>query len=367
MSAFPGGALPFVTFAALLRANGFAVAPEQTTDFLAAITLLGPRELADISRAGLATLAPPPERRSAYDTLFNLHFRGQAALAGGKEDDEDEVRIQHEQRGEGEPPLGDEINEAGAAAARGEALAQRRFGTADRDEALRQLSREAERRLPQRRSHRRRRARRGAGVDLRRTLREAARNDGEVLKLAHLKRRRRPRKLLLLIDVSGSMKARSEDHLRLAHALVQAVPRAEIFTFGTRLTRITRAMQLKRREQALAGAAAAVSDFDGGTRIGDALAAFLAVPRFAGYARGAAVLVLSDGLERGDASALADAVAKLSRRAWRLSWLTPLALAGAFKPQTQGLMAIERFCDDMAGGGSIPAIVDHVLGLGRAA
>ena len=134
--------------------------------------------------------------------------------------------------------------------------------------------------------------------------------------------------MLLLIDVSGSMKARTEDNLRLAHALTQARRRVEVFTFGTRLTRVTRPMRLKRREQALAAAAQMVSDWDGGTRIGDALKAFLAVPRFAGYARGAVVLIVSDGLERGDPAAMRDAVAKLSRRAWRLSWLTPLAADG---------------------------------------
>ena len=124
-------------------------------------------------------------------------------------------------------------------------------------------------------------------------------------------------------------------------------------------------MRLKRREQALAAAAQVVSDFDGGTRIGDALQAFLAVPRFAGYARGAATLIVSDGLERGDPLALADAVAKLSRRAWRLSWLTPLARGPNFKPQTEALIAVLRFVDDMADGGSTPAIVDHVLALAR--
>ena len=110
----------------------------------------------------------------------------------------------------------------------------------------------------------------------------------------------------------------------------------EVFTFGTRLTRVTRPMRLKRREQALAAAAQIVSDFDGGTRIGDALQAFLAVPRFAGYARGAATLIVSDGLERGDPLALADAVAKLSRRAWRLSWLTPLAHGQEFQAADRG-------------------------------
>ena len=95
--------------------------------------------------------------------------------------------------------------------------------------------------------------------------------------------------------------------------------------FGTRLTRVTRALRRKNRDQALGAASTMVADWDGGTRIGDALQAFLAVPRFAGFARGALALVLSDGLERGDPAAMVDAVARLARLAWRLVWLTPLA------------------------------------------
>ena len=361
----PRAARVFVSFAALLRANNFAVAPEQTTAFLAAIELLGPRSLDEIRRAGLATLAPPPERRATYNRLFDIHFVGSEAIDQPGGDDEEVVRLQEEGRGEDEALLADEANESGLAAARAEALVERRFAQNTTSDALRRLSREAPARLPRRRGHRRMRARRGPWADLRRTLRDSVRNDGEVLRLGRLKRRPRPRKVLLLIDVSGSMKGRTEDNMKLSHALVQAAPNVEVFTFGTRLTRVTRALRVKRREQALFAAAHLVSDWDGGTRIGDALQAFLAVPRFGSYARGAAVIVVSDGLERGDPSALRDAVAKLSRRAWRLSWLTPLATGVGFKPQTEALIAIRRFVDDLVDGGSSIAIVSHLLNLGN--
>jgi uncharacterized protein with von Willebrand factor type A (vWA) domain len=348
----------------LLRANGFAVAPEQTTAFLAAIELLGPRSLEHIRKAGLATLAPPPERRTTYDRLFDLHFRGSEAIEPAEGDGEEVVRLQEEGRGEDEPPLADEANESGLAAARAEALVERRFARDTTGDALRRLSREAAARLPRRRGHRRRRARRGPFADLRRTLRESVRNDGEVLRLGRLRRRPRPRRILLLIDVSGSMKARTEENIKLAHALSHAARNVEVFTFGTRLTRVTRALRLKRREQALNATAHLVSDWDGGTRIGDALQAFLAVPRFGSYARGAAVVIISDGLERGDPAALRDAVAKLSRRAWRVSWLTPLATTAGFQPQTEALIAIRRFVDDLVDGGSSAAVVTHLLSLG---
>ena len=355
----------FVSFVTLLRLNGFAVAPEQTVAFLAAIELLGPNSLDDIRRAGLATLAPPPERHATYDVLFDIHFLGHEAPDQPSGEEEDVVRLQEEGRGSDEPLFAEEQNESGLAATRAEALVARRFATRATGDALRRLAREAAAKLPRRRGHRRMRARRGAFADLRRTLRESVRHDGEVMRLRRLKRRPRPRKLLVLIDVSGSMKARTEDNMRLAHALVQAAPNVEVFTLGTRLTRVSRALRLKRREQALAAAAHVVSDWDGGTRIGEALKAFLAVPRFSTYARGAAVFVISDGLERGDPSALRDAAEKLSLRSWRLSWLTPLASGPAFRPQTEALMVIEPFVDDMVAGGSDMAIVEHILSLGQ--
>jgi uncharacterized protein with von Willebrand factor type A (vWA) domain len=123
----PRAAQIFVSFVALLRANGFSVAPEQTTSFLAAIELLGPRSLEHIRRAGLAILAPPPERRATYDRLFDIHFRGAEAIEQAEGEDEETVRLQEEGRGDDEPPLTEEANESGLAAARAEALVERRF------------------------------------------------------------------------------------------------------------------------------------------------------------------------------------------------------------------------------------------------
>ena len=139
----PRAAHAFISFVALLRANGFAVAPEQTTAFLAAIELLGPRSPEDIRQAGLATLAPPPERRAAYDMLFRIHFLGGEEMPGAEGEDEDVVRLQDEGSGEDEPPLADEANESGEMAVRAEALVERRFGPGGPNEALRRLAREA--------------------------------------------------------------------------------------------------------------------------------------------------------------------------------------------------------------------------------
>jgi uncharacterized protein with von Willebrand factor type A (vWA) domain len=208
-------------------------------------------------------------------------------------------------------------------------------------------------------------AKRGGGFDLQRSLRDSIRTDGELVRLRRRERQLRPRAILLLIDVSGSMKARSDAHLRFAHALVNAAPRVEVFTFGTRLTRLTRALRLKNREQALALATDLVADWDGGTRIGDALAAFLAVPRFAGYARGALVLVLSDGLERGDPAQMIRAVGHLAARAWRIDWLTPLAAAADYRPETAALRAVLPLLDSVANGATTERLCRHVLDLSR--
>jgi uncharacterized protein len=366
LNTLPRAAKPFVAFSALLRANGFAVAPDQTTAFLAAVSLLGPRTISDIRRAGLATLAPPPERRADFNALFDFHFLGQVEPVIDKARREDEeVRVRDEGRGVREPLVSEEVNEAGQAATFAEALSLRRLQAEGDAEALRRFSRAARARLPQRLGYRRMRSRHGASLDLRRTLREAVRHDGDVFSLPRLTRKPRRRRILLLVDVSGSMKARTEAHLRFAHALVQAVERAEVFTFGTRLTRVTRALRLKNREQALGAAATLVSDWDGGTRIGDALQAYLAVPRFAGYARGALTVILSDGLERGDPAAMRDAVARLKRRSWRLVWLSPLAISEDFRPETEALKAAFPFLDDLADGSSIESVCRHVLAVGR--
>ena len=123
----PRAARAFVSFVAMLRVNGFAIAPEQTAAFLEAITLLGPRGPEDIRQAGLATLAPPPERRAVYDLLFQIHFLGGEEVRGPEGEDDDVVRLQDEGHGGEEPPLSDEANESGAMAVRAEALVQRRF------------------------------------------------------------------------------------------------------------------------------------------------------------------------------------------------------------------------------------------------
>lgn len=357
----PAATRPFVEFAAILRAHGFAVAPDQTIGFIEAIGLLGPRHMVDIHAAGLAMLGIAHERADEYDALFRAYFLGQTVTAPETGEADEEVEVHEPEGGQREVEAEEQNQEAGPQAVGAERLSHRQFADMDEDAALTEFRRTAAGRLPRRLSYRRAAAKHGDRPDMRRTLREAVRRDGELFILPRTRRKTRQRRIVLLVDVSGSMQDRTEAMMRFAHALAQAADRFEGFTLGTRLTRITPALRLAQPGRALARIGGLVADFDGGTRIGDALAAFLAVPRLAGFARGAAVIVLSDGLERGDPVAMIDAVQRLSRLAWRLDWLTPLAGDAGFAPRTEALAAVLPWLDSLSDASRTAAIVDHVL------
>ena len=365
----PQAARPFIDFVRLLRAHGFVVAPDQTQGFIAAVGLLGPKDMLDIERAARAMLAIPHERDGEFDALFRAFFMGQLTSAPSQgADDEDDVEAYEPTGDHGETvEAPDDEDDVGAEAASVERLGQRDFAERDTDAALQRFARLAPNALPRRRSYRRTPSRHGKAINMRKTMRDAVRRDGEIFTLSRLRRKTRQRPILLLIDVSGSMSDQSDATMRFAHALAQAADRLEAFTLGTRLTRITPSLAARQPDQALDRVSALVSDFDGGTRLGDALQAFLAVPRFASRARGAFVIVLSDGLERDTPDAMVNAVWRLSRMAWRLDWLTPLALDDHFTPETDALMRARPYLDRIASSRDVEAICHNVLNLARAA
>ncbi|RWC39268.1 MAG: VWA domain-containing protein [Mesorhizobium sp.] len=360
----PLAAAPLLGFGRLLRRYGFPVAPEQVSGFMQAVTLLGPRSMIDIHEAALATLAPPPDRRDEFEAHFQSYFYGNAtAVVEGEADDETRIKD--------DGGAGDEENkvarqaEGGDLSSGAELLSGRDFQR-DGDE-LAAFRRKLATALPARRSFRTVRTHARGKLDLRRSLREIVSVDGDIPSPLLRRRQTVPRKLLILIDVSGSMKLYTSDYLKLAHAAVQGAGRAEIFTFGTRLTRITAALRIRDRDQALAHVAALVDDWDGGTRMGPTLLAFLSVPRFSAFARGAAVVILSDALERGDHAELEMAIRRLSARAFRLSLATPLAGDPRFQPATAALRAILPVLDDLIDGSSIAGLTDFILSLARPA
>jgi hypothetical protein len=214
--------------------------------------------------------------------------------------------------------------------------------------------------LPRQRARRHRPARRGERLDLRRVLRRAGRSSGDVVRLQWRARPRRPRRVVLLVDVSGSLRQTSGDALRFAHALVRAVPRREVYTFGTRLTRVTPQLAKRDVDDALDGLAEVVLDVNGGTRIGPALEEFLADAWRRAAARDAVVLVISDGLERGDPVPMAVAVQRLGRLSHRVVWWSPLACDANYQPLTRAMAAVLGDLDDLVGVGDLASAVAAV-------
>ncbi|AZO37480.1 VWA domain-containing protein [Mesorhizobium sp. M2A.F.Ca.ET.037.01.1.1] len=357
-------AAPFLGFARLLRDHAFAIAPEQISSFMQAVTLLGPRSMNDIREAALSTLAPSPDRRGEFEAHFRAYFYGDAKPSIEAEED-DETRVKDDRGAREEENQVARQEKGGELSSELEQLSSRDFQ--HDDDGLGQFRRKLVSALPARRSFRTIRTRSRGTLDLRRSLKEIVSADGDIPSPLLRRRRAVPRKLLLLIDVSGSMKLHTADYLKLAHAAVQGADRAEVFTIGTRLTRITSALRIRDRGQALARAAALVDDWDGGTRMGPTLLAFLSVPRFSAFARGACVVVLSDGLERGSHAELEIAMRRLGARAFRLSLATPLAGDARFRPATSALRAILPVLDDLVDGSSIGSLTDFILSLARPA
>jgi uncharacterized protein with von Willebrand factor type A (vWA) domain len=356
---------PFLAFPQALRAAGLPAAPEQTETFLAATGLLGPRGIGDIRQAAHAVYGPGPERQAGFNAVFDAVFLGHRFAAPVPGEPEELPRSYDAGEFEPMPEAGEEEPSGGEATA-AERLFRRELSPAGEEAVLRAFGRALPAALPRRRA-RRMAAGRGRLADARRAFREMLRRDGEVTRLPTRRRLSRQRRVLMLIDVSGSMKAGSEGALRLAHALVQGGERVEAFTLGTRLTRVTRALKHRKREQALVLASGLVADWDGGTRLGEALAVFLSVPRFAAHARGALVIVVSDGLERGGPEALVAAMERLRGLAWSVLWLSPLAADPAYRPETGAMKAILPLLDRLGDGSEPAAIAGEILGFAKGA
>ena len=367
-AALPAAAAPFGAFARLLHDHGFAVTPDQTVAFLKSITLLGPRSLRDVYWAARAVLAPPADRTAEFDALFQDFFADGDSLAIATSMPEDQAPARESGAGTLDPVEADKANQSGEAASGAEALSARTLKPLSADQRLARMRRRLAAAAPPRRGFRRTGDRRGDRLDLRRSLSAMVRGEAAAAGPAWTRRTEKLRRVLLLIDISGSMKAHTDDALRFAHALTQGLPDVETFSFGTRLTRLTRSLRRKDAARALAEIAPAVLDWDGGTRIGDNLARFLAIPRFSRASRGALVVVLSDGLERGDPQAMIAAARRLAARSWRLAWLTPLAGDPEFSPDTEALRAILPTIDHLGDGSGVSALcrfVEQSGSLGR--
>ncbi|MEV4620590.1 VWA domain-containing protein [Asanoa sp. NPDC049573] len=345
-----------------LRDAGVSVPANKQGEFLAGIETLAPSSMGQLYWVGAATLVTSEPDLRIFDEEFRRFFGSSAAATVVTEEpapEETETAVPGEGAGDDAlvvgPPGG-----SGLAAARAGHDAVRRFAatTPRGHELIRQLCRELPAALPRTRSRRHRTGGRRQRVDLRAIYLESRRTHGEIMRLHWRHRPPRERRVLLLIDVSGSMKQHSPDYLRFAYAVVATCAQAEVFTFGTRLTRVTATLRVPDVDAALAALARVVLDADGGTLIGPTLQAFL--DQFASMARGALVLVLSDGLERGDCTAMVAAVRRLSLLAHQLTWWSPLACDPAYRPLTRGMSAVRPDLDALTGVGDLDTALTAV-------
>ena len=271
------------------------------------------------------------------------------------------------------PPVGDEIDAvepevAGATFSASERLARADLATlsdAELSEALAMIA--LARRTRNLKRTRRVAPGRAVRIDLRRNVAQAVKRDGEILAEHRLSRQRRERRVVVLCDVSGSMASYSRAMLRLAHVLSSRAAPVEVFAVGTRLTRLTRRLQSHDANLALKEAAAAIPDFSGGTRLGDALAEFNSLFGVKGLARGATVVICSDGIDRGDPDLIAAEMARLSRVAHRILWVNPLAASPGYQPLARGMAAALPFVDRFMPGESVNALRDVLDAIGTEA
>jgi uncharacterized protein with von Willebrand factor type A (vWA) domain len=352
----------FVGFARLLRSRGLDVGTGQVVRYQTALAAVDPSSYDDLYWAGHSCLVARHSETPTYDQAFAEYFLGAGAgeeappprsagadapgagagARGGPLD-----------RGTDEGDDGDARGAApvGALASAVEGRRTRRLAPATLDELARnrELSRRLRYRLPRRRVRRTRSVSRGDLVDLRRTVRSSLRTDGEILRRAWRGRRLRARPVVVFLDVSGSMAARSRELLWFGRAVCASGAPAEVFCFGTRLVRVTEQLQRRGAQDAVAAAAARVVDWDGGTRIGEALRTCRVRFGRRVLRRGAVVIVCSDGLECGDPTVLGAELARVGRLAHRVVWVNPLKDDPGYQPLTRGMQAALPHLDELVG------------------
>jgi len=355
-----------VRFGTELRAAGLAVGSGDLVTYATAMAELDPSDLADLYWAGRTILVAKRDDIAVYNRVFRQFFLGaddpvgqalrlnagaptgtsQAALVVPATDP-----ASGEQHGE-EALLGLMASDA-------EALRHKSFAACTPAElaAVRRIIVRMRLTPPRRRTRRTAPARDGSALDLRRMVRESMRMHGEPAELYWRARKARPRPLILILDVSGSMADYSRNLLQFAYSAKRAAARVEVFCFGTRLTRVTRELDHRRPDDALAHAARAVFDWEGGTRIGWSLDSFVRQWGRRGLCRGGIVVICSDGLDRGDPAVLAAAMERLSRLSHRIVWMNPhKGTDQAFRPSTLGMMVAAPHVDLLLSGHDLSSL-----------
>ncbi|MDQ6776900.1 MAG: VWA domain-containing protein [Actinomycetota bacterium] len=374
-----------VALARALRADGLKASVDSEMVFYRALAEIDVRKQEHVYWAAKATFIHDPDERPTFDAIFERFWAGHAleVTARGSEHGESDPRMggarqggeslpQFRQGGKAAAPVDGQQNRATrdipsadsehgssneqrgvlAAYSPAESIGEKARLEYAREElvALHRLADAIKRNAPERRSRRLRPACRGSGLDVRDTLRNSLATDGEAFRLSYCGPTQRPRRLLFICDVSGSMERYSRVLLGSLKAALGASSNAEAFVFATRLTRLTRWLSGHDFERALERAREAVADWSGGTRIGGALGEFNKTFGRRGFARGAIVIVVSDGWDRGDPEILANEVARLQLQARRLVWINPRPMLVEDQPLAIGMRAAMPYVDDFVPG-----------------
>jgi uncharacterized protein len=373
-------------FGAALHAEGLPVGPDRCERFTRAVTVTRPSTLRELYWCGLATMVSDPDQAGVYARVFAAVFGGLVDPAAEQNQQNQQtdpnsepqdatrtsegrtaaaaVKVNSTSDHEGQEERPEPASPVPAIATASERLASRDFAELSPDELslLTRLMSELSLATPPRRTRRYRRTPAGRRTDLRTTLRRARRTGGEPFRLARGARRTRPRRLVVLCDISGSMEAYARAMLQLLYCATGGA-RAEVFTFATRLTRLTPALATRQPAIALARAGQAAPDWSGGTRIGAALKEFNDLYGCRGLARGAVVLIISDGWETGDPALLDAQMARLSRVAHRIVWANPRTQSPRYRPEVGGMAAAWPYCDAIVSAHSLTALAELIAAL----
>jgi uncharacterized protein len=356
-----------VAFSRLLRGAGLDVPVGTVTTYAHALAAVGLDRRESVYWAGRATLIRRPEDTDAYDRTFAAFWLDRTSRRPIPPNHEEVILAvdagETDGRDAGEE-AGPQLPTIAVRYSRTEVLRHKDFAAYTHDEfaEARRLMADLKLAGELRVCRRLRPVPRPSGrPDLRRTVRRALRSGGEPMHRAWLAPAERPRRVVLLCDVSGSMEPYARALLRFLHAAVTArgAGRVEAFALGTRLTRITRELSWRDPDAALADAADAVEDFSGGTRLGEGLRAFNDRWGVRGMARGSVVVILSDGWDRGDPGQLGAEMARLRRVAHRVVWVNPLKAAPGYAPLARGMAAALPYVDDFVEGHSM-ASLEHL-------
>ena len=353
-----------VAFSRVLRGVGVKVPISCTHTFAEALCAVGLDDRSGAYWAGRATLARRPEDIDLYDRAFAVFFEGRIANVDTDEDDPLTITIAVDTDDEDSSDDGDDGHASDEPTielrfSASEVLRHKDFAQYDRDELHHAQELMSKLRLvgAPRASMRLGPAKRAtARPDIRRTVQAAIRSGGEPIERHFRRPSTRLRRLVLLLDVSGSMEPYARALLRFVHAAVAGRQKVEAFALGTRLTRITRELDSRDPDIALAAASHRVTDWSGGTRLGDGLREFNDEWGVRGLARNSIVVILSDGWDRGDPDELSDQMERLHRVTHRLVWVNPLKVTPGYAPLARGMAAALPHVDDFVEGHSIAAM-----------